>query len=478
MRRRRTWALAMCLAVAYVAALASVAMAQEPPGHVTGLVRDAVNSGTLLDGVLVEALSGTNVVASTSTHSDGFYELPLAVGTYELRFSLADYPTIIIDEVRVVAGQTTVLNVGLTTSPAVFHVSLSLDGIGGEGWLPETKVTITADDPGTLQHPDIERSLTTDAMGVLEGSKMFSAKPGWVFTVTDGVQTKTHVVRDVVITSVDPVTDIVRGTADRSDPSYVTDTVLCNPMAAQGINDQVYYPVPEANGYWQANFSAPYDITPGSEVDVLEIDEDADSTFVLWKVPRPVGWQHDSVSHHDYFFSGERLSWTAAEARAAFYRGHLVTITGAGEQQWLAATFGTEYWIGLKRTAVGSPWVWASSEPVTFTGWLSGEPTDYPSENFAIISNRPPKTPTIGWNNVPADVSMPFVVEVGPATVGELLTVMVVDGALPNAGVANSILKQAQKASLKALTNHLKDLVRRSVITQQTMDQILAMVAG
>ena len=285
MRRRRTWALAMCLAVAYVAALASVAMAQEPPGHVTGLVRDAVNSGTLLDGVLVEALSGTNVVASTSTHSDGFYELPLAVGTYELRFSLADYPTIIIDEVRVVAGQTTVLNVGLTTSPAVFHVSLSLDGIGGEGWLPETKVTITADDPGTLQYPDIERSLTTDAMGVLEGSKMFSAKPGWVFTVTDGVQTKTHVVRDVVITSVDPVTDIVRGTADRSDPLYVTDTVLCNPMAAQGINDQVYYPVPEANGYWQANFSAPYDITPGSEVDVLEIDEDADSTFVLWKVP-------------------------------------------------------------------------------------------------------------------------------------------------------------------------------------------------
>ena len=73
---------------------------------------------------------------------------------------------------------------------------------------------------------------------------------------------------------------------------------------------------------------------------------------------------------------------------------------------------------------------------------------------------------------------MPFVVEVGPTTVNELLDAMVADGALPNAGVANGIMKQAQKASLKALTNHLKDLVRRSVITQQTMDQILAMVAG
>jgi len=63
-------------------------------------------------------------------------------------------------------------------------------------------------------------------------------------------------------------------------------------------------------------------------------------------------------------------------------------------------------------------------------------------------------------------------------TLDESLAGMVADGQLPSAGLANSIMKQAQKAPLKALTNHLMSLVTHAVITQQTMDEILAMVAG
>ena len=37
-------------------------------------------------------------------------------------------------------------------------------------------------------------------------------------------------------------------------------------------------------------------------------------------------------------------------------------------------------------------------------------------------------------------------------------------------------MKLAEKAPLKALTNHLSGLVRRGVITQLTMDQILVIV--
>jgi hypothetical protein len=63
-------------------------------------------------------------------------------------------------------------------------------------------------------------------------------------------------------------------------------------------------------------------------------------------------------------------------------------------------------------------------------------------------------------------------------TLAELVDDMVADGRLPNAGVANSILKQAQRAPLEALTNHLASLVANAVIMQQTMDEILVMIAG
>ena len=65
-----------------------------------------------------------------------------------------------------------------------------------------------------------------------------------------------------------------------------------------------------------------------------------------------------------------------------------------------------------------------------------------------------------------------------PMTLDDLLAGMVADGRLPSAGLANGIATQAQKAPLKALTNHLTSLVAHAVITQQTMDDILAMVAG
>lgn len=63
-----------------------------------------------------------------------------------------------------------------------------------------------------------------------------------------------------------------------------------------------------------------------------------------------------------------------------------------------------------------------------------------------------------------------------PGTPSDMLAALVANGALPNEGVAQSIMVQAQKAPLKALTNHLADLVRPGVITQQTMDLILGLV--
>ena len=83
----------------------------------------------------------------------------------------------------------------------------------------------------------------------------------------------------------------------------------------------------------------------------------------------------------------------------------------------------------------------------------------------------------VGALQMDADDDFTFIHRVVPTTLDELLVGLVADGRLPNAGVARSITKQAANAKPQALTNHLSDLVRRGVITQLTMDQILVIVA-
>jgi hypothetical protein len=63
-------------------------------------------------------------------------------------------------------------------------------------------------------------------------------------------------------------------------------------------------------------------------------------------------------------------------------------------------------------------------------------------------------------------------------TLDHLLDDMVASGAIPTAGIATSIRRQAQLAPLRALVNHLESLVSDGVITQGTADLILATVEG
>jgi len=359
-----------------------------------------------------------------------------------------------------------------------FYVGLHFNGLSGEGWPAEVDVMVTADDPGTVEDPDIAMTLATNAEGGFHGDQVFPGlEPGWFITVTDGVTTKTHTVRNVSITDVNPATEIMRGKADP----------FTEVFAHVDGNLAGYWLEADSSGEWLADFTGHhagrpdpqglYDITPGSRMRVLQFDEDGDHTFTFtdWVVPRPEGWQHNPVTGHDYLYVDDPMPWAEAEEFAVSLAGHLVTINDAAEDTWLVATLGTEYWIGFNDIAAEGEWVWVSGEPVTFTNWCPDEPNNSePGEDAAVIWNRPP----IGWNDLPQGHHHPFVVEVGPITLDELLDDMVADGRLPNKGVAISIMTQAEKAPLRALTNHLKDLVRREVITHQTMDQILVMVAG
>lgn len=151
-----------------------------------------------------------------------------------------------------------------------------LNGISGKDWPAGVDLAITADDPHTTKDPDIELALATDAQGGFHGDQVFPGlESGWVITVTDGMATKTHTVRDIAITGVDPTTEIMRGTAD----PFTTVYAHVDGGAAG------YWVTADGTGQWSANFSGDYDITPGTRMRVLQMDEDLDHTFTDWVVP-------------------------------------------------------------------------------------------------------------------------------------------------------------------------------------------------
>jgi hypothetical protein len=218
--------------------------------------------------------------------------------------------------------------------------------VSGDGWPAGVSVTVTADDPATLADPDTEMTLVANEFGsFFDPAHGFGARPGWLFTATDGVNLKEHTVRDISITYVDPATDVMRGTADPGT------RVHAGMVGFEGS----YYTSANASGVWSIDTRLadnPGDIVPGIQVAVRQDDGDGDGTVVIQDAP-------------------------------------------------------------------------------------------------------------------------------ASATLAALLEDMLAQGELPSRGVLNSIVKlTAGKAPLKAVTNHLADLVRRSVITQPTMDQILEKVAG
>ncbi len=89
-----------------------------------------------------------------------------------------------------------------------------------------------------------------------------------------------------------------------------------------------------------------------------------------------------SSSGHYYALTSIGQTWTDAEAEAVASGGHLVSINNAFEQQFLLSTFGdganlnSVNWIGLNDASVEGQFVWSTGEPLTFTNWGPGEPSD------------------------------------------------------------------------------------------------------
>lgn len=111
-------------------------------------------------------------------------------------------------------------------------------------------------------------------------------------------------------------------------------------------------------------------------------------------------------NNHEYALTTLGL-WSAAEAEANAWGGHLVTINDQAEQDWLAMTFPyTRYpslMIGFNDIVQEGTWVWVSGEPVTYTNWTPGEPNNYNDEDIAVMNwGNPPYGIPYGshWNDI------------------------------------------------------------------------------
>lgn len=94
----------------------------------------------------------------------------------------------------------------------------------------------------------------------------------------------------------------------------------------------------------------------------------------------PITW---ATNGNTYEFIFANVTWTSAKAiaEASLFdgrAGHLVTITSAAENDFVANLFAGDFraWIGLTDAASEGNFEWVTGEALSFTNWSGGEPNN------------------------------------------------------------------------------------------------------
>jgi hypothetical protein len=112
---------------------------------------------------------------------------------------------------------------------------------------------------------------------------------------------------------------------------------------------------------------------------------------------------------HAYFYSIASLSWEDARDSAILIGGHLVSISSASENNFVAnhVVNGELAWIGLYDATNEGSFIWQNNESFGYTNWGTGEPNNAGNENWVEINRDAPGK----WNDMPAGYPRRFVVE-------------------------------------------------------------------
>ncbi len=177
-----------------------------------------------------------------------------------------------------------------------FSVRISDQEVHGYQWPAGALVALAIDDPDTPESPDYEESATSGpAPWDPEQTFVWFAPSSAGFTIESGFEVvmesvnlvKTHIVTGLEVTLVDIVSDIVSGVAE---PGSHLDVGLHD-------EDESWMTVTaDPAGEWSADFSARFDIIPGSGGEAYQHDDDGDNTQYGFWVPH-----NQSPSIIDFF---------------------------------------------------------------------------------------------------------------------------------------------------------------------------------
>jgi hypothetical protein len=165
-------------------------------------------------------------------------------------------------------------------------VWLEQNVIDGYEWPMDAEVTLTIDDPGTVDDPDYTDTQTVGPRPFGPGTLVhfdlgeFQVEPGHEVVLTDGVTPKEHTVRYIKVTDIDEEADTVSGEAD---PFAEVEVFIYDPDPPLGTTA-------DDAGNWTVDFSGITDIGPGTVGDAYVPDKDGDRTSVFWWVPNPHLW--------------------------------------------------------------------------------------------------------------------------------------------------------------------------------------------
>ncbi|MBM2821461.1 MAG: hypothetical protein HW413_207 [Thermoleophilia bacterium] len=147
-------------------------------------------------------------------------------------------------------------------------------------WTPGSEVTVTIGDIG-----GVTRTVTIGADGnAMLNSQMHGQDvvPGMTITARDTTITKTLVVADLQITSINPEANTVTGIAPAG---TVVQVGINQPDGAPPVQTNT---TADSSGIWSLDLTGSVDITLGVQVSAVVSDTEGDSTLAFKVLPRPV----------------------------------------------------------------------------------------------------------------------------------------------------------------------------------------------
>jgi len=158
-----------------------------------------------------------------------------------------------------------------TPNPYIYVYPLT-NTIYGDEWSPNATITISTTGRSWTARSDSDGWFRFSA-------DPFDILPGQTITVTDGLSTRTHKVRNLAVTSIDVDSDILTGTAD---PGELRVRACTNGYCYSK------YPTADVAGNWTADFTGTADITPGTYGWIYQYDGEGNYTVIYWYQPDPV----------------------------------------------------------------------------------------------------------------------------------------------------------------------------------------------